>query len=128
MVVEVKLCRNLGKSLLIRDFLLTKKMMKNSKNENRRDFFKHVAKAVLPILGTILLADVPQIINASERNSMGCKYGCINSCMETCNSTCSESCRYRCKISCGVGCDGCTTTCIGGCKVSCTDTCKSSSK
>ena len=54
-------------------------MKKNEKNEelqSRREFFKKVAKGALPILGAIVLANAPAVINAAEKAPMGCRYSC----------------------------------------------------
>lgn len=43
-------------------------MKKNEKNEelqSRREFFKKAAKGALPILGAIVLANAPAVINAA---------------------------------------------------------------
>ena len=50
-------------------------MKKNEKNEelqSRREFFKKAAKGALPILGAIVLANAPAVINAAEKAPMGC--------------------------------------------------------
>ena len=79
-------------------------MKKNAKNEelqSRREFFKKAAKGALPILGAIVLAGAPGIMNAVENAPNGCsRYGC---------GTCTGSCSGCCK-------GGCNTTCLGGCK------------
>ena len=52
-------------------------MKKNEKNEelqSRREFFKKAAKGALPILGAIVLANAPAVINAAENAPMGCRY------------------------------------------------------
>ena len=49
-------------------------MKKNEKNEelqSRREFFKKAAKGALPILGAIVLANAPAVINAAENAPMG---------------------------------------------------------
>lgn len=63
--------------------------------QSRRAFFKNAAKAALPVLGAVVLSQLPVDAMATS--------GC---------SVCSNSCRY--------GCDtGCQSTCIGGCKTNC---------
>ena len=82
-------------------------MKKNKNNEelqSRREFFKKAAKGVLPILGAIVLANVPEIGKASGDVSMG---GCA--CTTGCYSACSGTCKYD---SCKYSCQGCK----GGCK------------
>lgn len=86
-------------------------MHKNKKNEelqSRRQFFKNAAKGALPILGAIVLANVPGIMNAASESPMGCT--------GTCYGMCSN------------GCKGCEYTCSGTCKNSCRGTCQWSSK
>ncbi len=82
--------------------LMEKKNVKNEELQSRREFFKKAAKGALPILGAVILAGAPQVLNAAEpKDPMGCtKYGC---------GTCTGSCRGNCK-------GGCQTTCSGGCK------------
>ena len=80
--------------------------MENKKQEelqSRREFFKSAAKAALPIVGAIVLSQLPIKAQATE---MGCsKYGC-----GTCTG-CGGSCNRSCS-----GCSGgCQTTCTGGC-------------
>lgn len=69
---------------------------KNEELQSRRDFFKKAAKTALPILGTIVLANTPNIIKAAGKNPMGC------------TGTCYMGCKNACK--------GCQYTCVGGCK------------
>lgn len=78
---------------------------KNEELQSRREFFKKAAKGALPILGAVLLANAPVISQATEVDSMACKY------------MCQISCRGGCKNSCGGGCkDSCQTYCKGGCR------------
>lgn len=79
--------------------------------QSRREFFKKAAKGALPILGAILLAQVPEVVKASN-SPMGCKYGCSSGCYKSCNTGCESSCYGTCKH----GCEGCEYTCSGGCK------------
>ena len=105
-------------------------MKKNEKNEelqSRREFFKRAAKGALPILGAIVLANAPQILKATEKNTMDCNYGCAGGChtdcygcLHTCMRTCADSCNYNCiggcKGGCNVTCSGtCTGSCVNGC-------------
>ncbi len=86
-------------------------MHKNKKNEelqSRRQFFKNAAKGALPILGAIVLANVPGIMNAAEESPMGCTGTCYGMCKN--------------------GCKGCEYTCSGTCKNSCRGGCQWSSK
>ena len=47
---------------------------RNEELQSRRDFFKKAAKGVLPILGAVVLAGVPNLVKAEE-TPMGCRYG-----------------------------------------------------
>ncbi|MDE7377902.1 MAG: Cys-Xaa-Xaa-Xaa repeat radical SAM target protein [Paraprevotella sp.] len=78
------------------------KKNQNEELQSRREFFKKAAKGALPILGAVVLAGAPAIVNAAEPSEpMGCtRYGC---------GTCTGSCRSTCS-------GGCSTTCSGGCK------------
>ena len=89
-------------------------MKKNGKNEelqSRREFFKKAAKGALPILGAIVLANAPAIVNAAGESPMGCR-GCASyctggcsgscvSCVGSCNNKCDFTCRTHCKTSSG---------------------------
>ena len=98
-------------------------MKKNKKNteglESRRDFFKHAAKAALPILGAIVLAGAPQVLDAAEKTPSNCRYGCStacsSSCTSTCYNTCIGSCRGTCRDACASMCNGCHHSCTGSC-------------
>ena len=78
--------------------------MENKKKDelqNRLEFFKKAAKGALPILGAIVLANLPAVMNAAEGEPNGCsRYGC---------GICTNSCKGDCK-------GGCRYTCSGGCK------------
>ena len=84
-------------------------MENKKKNElqNRREFFKRAAKGALPILGAILLANVPNVLNAAE-DPMGCRnscyHGCHASCTGRCANTCNVSCMNHCRDNCGATC------------------------
>lgn len=46
--------------------------MENKKKDelqNRREFFKKAAKGALPILGAIVLANMPGVLNAAGKDS-----------------------------------------------------------
>ena len=83
------------------------KKQKDEGLQSRREFFKNVAKGSLPILGAMMLANTPTIIQAKEA-PMGCTGTCYGSCKN--------------------GCQGCQYTCAGTCKNSCKGTCQWSSK
>lgn len=88
---------------------------KNGELQSRREFFKKAAKGTLPILGAILLAQIPAVVKAAE-SPMGCpKYGC-GTCTGSCSGNCSGSCKTTCQGSCDGSCRyGCQSTCKGGC-------------
>lgn len=80
-------------------------IMKQNKNEelqSRRQFFKKAAKATLPILGAIVLANTPLSSQAIEHATgcLGCRGKCMASCKGTCNGTCSGTCYRYCKQGC----------------------------
>ena len=85
-------------------------MHNNKKNEElqtRREFFKKAAKGALPILGAIVLAGAPGVINAArEQVAMGCKYNCEGACTGGCKSTCHYGCDGTCKGGCAGSCKG----------------------
>ena len=103
-------------------------MKKNGKNEelqSRREFFKKAAKGALPILGAIVLANAPAVLNAAEKDPMGCNYacsvGCGSACSGRCDGSCTDSCARGCSNYCNGGCNTtCRLTCQGYCHRSCT--------
>lgn len=99
-----------------------KRSKKDEELQSRREFFKKAAKGALPILGAIILASNPVLVQAGE-TAMGCKYGCSTGCYTACSGSCKSGCDSTCKNSCF----GCRYTCEGTCKNSCSDTCKYSS-
>ncbi len=72
---------------------------KNEKLQSRREFFKSAAKVALPIIGAVVLANVPAV-NAVA--STGCDYTCKTSCQNDCYG----SCHYGCKSTCSGSCSG----------------------
>lgn len=89
------------------------KKKRNEELQSRREFFKKAAKGALPILGAVLLAGSPAIVQAAEKAPMGCN----GSCAGTCQGTCSGSCRGGCNTSCYNGCySSCKTGCSGSCR------------
>lgn len=77
---------------------------KNSSEElqSRREFFKKVAKAALPVVGAVVLSSLP--ILKSEA-ATGCyNAGCYFSCDGGCNDSCYGSCKGGCNASCKMGC------------------------
>lgn len=89
-----------------------KEKARNEEIQSRREFFKKAAKNMLPILGAVLLANVPDIVKASETPK-----GCYGSCYGTCWGTCL-SCTGSC-TSCYGTCTSCYGTCVGTCFVTC---------
>lgn len=93
--------------------------MKNKNHDeelqSRREFFKKAAKGALPILGTIILSNLPNISNAEEVE-LGCDFGCTYGCKGSCGRVCSFGCTNSCAGSCDGGCKG---YCSGSCKGSC---------
>lgn len=98
---------------------------KNEELQSRRDFFKQVAKSVLPILGGIALFGFPvNGLSASESpeegegedTEMGCNYGCSGVCKGSCGRECSFGCTNSCSGSCSGACKG---SCYGNCKGGC---------
>ena len=85
---------------------------KNNKLRSRREFFKKAAKGALPILGAIVLANMPVVAKAVE-GSMGCNYNCSGTCKGNCSGTCEGDCK---------------TTCYTGCYATCKKTCDYTSK
>ena len=106
-------------------------MHNNKKNEelqSRREFFKRAAKGALPILGAMLLANIPNVMEA-ESPKMGCGSSCRGSCLGACYGGCNISCQGGCKNGCGGTCHngclgGCKGNCVGGCKNACTSSSK----
>ena len=98
-------------------------MKKNEKNEelqSRREFFKKAAKGALPILGAIVLANAPAVINAAEKAPMGCRYSCEGDCYRACYYGCDRTCMSTCKGACQGSCQGtCRNSCMGSCSGSC---------
>ncbi len=86
------------------------KTKKNEELQSRREFFKKAAKGALPILGAVVLAGTPSILNATENSPMGCSY---DGCSYTCNTSCARECRGTCNALCM---NSCYKSCNGGSK------------
>ena len=84
--------------------------MKKENNElqSRREFFKKAAKGALPILGAVILTNIPNVIKAEEI-AMGCSGACSANCVSSCLDTCLRNCKGTCKNTC-------KQTCKGNCK------------
>lgn len=90
--------------------------------QSRREFFRNAAKAALPILGAIVLSNVPMLSQAqNEETELGCDWMCTGGCKGGCGRVCSVGCTNSCSGSC----DG---ACKGGCYGSCKGTCSGSSR
>jgi len=97
--------------------------MKNKKNkkeelQSRRQFFRKAAQTALPILGAVVLSQVPSIMKANTPSD--CEVGCLGECSGFCRNTCSGGCSGGCNADCYQGCQGgcrnsCFNTCSGGC-------------
>lgn len=75
-------------------------MQKNKKNEelqSRREFFKRAAKGALPILGAIVLANVPNVADAVNSHACDCSGGCGTGCFKGCAANCHIGCAKYCK-------------------------------
>lgn len=69
--------------------------------QNRREFFKKATKSVLPILGAIVLANLPGVLKAADAEPMGCSAdGCSHSCSTSCARECRGTCYSMCRDSC----------------------------
>ena len=96
---------------------------RNEELQSRRDFFKKAAKGVLPILGAVVLAGVPNLVKAEE-TPMGCRYGCAGACVYNCSGSCSGRCLYGCDTNCRGTCStNCVQSCKGYCKGACATNC-----
>lgn len=122
-------------------------MDNDKKNEfqSRRVFFKKAAKKALPILGALLLTQIPLKPFAKEIPVLDCQTGCYGGCRyeclgcsgaclgvcKGCESTCGHDCTFGCKKECGKGCtrsceDNCNWYCGGKCSDDCTRGCRDS--
>ncbi len=79
--------------------------------QSRREFFKSASKHALPIMGLLLVSNIPAIGHViAPTNEMGCKTGCSGGCRTLCEEGCSHSCNGNCKDTCS---GHCNTTCKG---------------
>lgn len=90
---------------------------KNEELQSRRQFFKSAAKAALPILGAVVLSNIPL---AKSVATTTCQDGCWFSCAQGCGGACSRNCQTLCAIQCSQSCtsgcgNSCYNTCSGGC-------------
>ncbi len=116
----------------------------NEELQNRREFFKKAAKAALPVVGAVVLAN--QIFAQSHsafRSSINPIFGGCSDCTghcATCQDSCYGSCTGTCDNTCSGTCDGsnsagnpntscsysCSGSCAGGCSGTCYRTCSRS--
>ena len=91
------------------------KELKDEELQSRREFFKKAAKAALPVVGAVVLANIPNVLQASEAetsNCQGCAYTCAGSCAGYCDGECKGYCKRSCYGTCENTCHG---SCSGGC-------------
>lgn len=88
---------------------------KNEELQSRRQFFKKAAKGVLPILGAVVLSNVPLIANANTTASTGCVDACYASCLTGCVTYCKGKCKAHCQDNCYANCN---TSCSAICRSS----------
>lgn len=92
--------------------------MKENQNkglQSRREFFKKAAKATLPVIGSLVMMNIP----LSATAQYGCNYSCFGSCYNTCYGTCFNRCLLSCTGSCV---NGCLQTCYQSCNGTCMTT------
>ena len=101
----------------------------NNQNEQfefltRRTFFKKVSKKILPIIGSIVIANIPNIAVSNSKTPndciSSCKIACANNCYTGCEGKCSDHCAHSCS-------ENCSGHCTGTCKSTCDSTCKNTS-
>ena len=84
----------------------------NEELQSRREFFKKAAKAALPVVGAVVMASLPNVLQAAET---GCDYKCSGSCSRGCQGSCQAYCKDDCKNTCQWSCSGqCYNSCKGG--------------
>ena len=121
-------------------------MKGNDKIQDRREFFKQVAKKTLPVLAIApilqscdtMLIVLEAMAEASTQyqnsqpkstytpqSSYSTPSGC-GACSSACNNSCNGTCRGECSNSCYTGCTGtCDKTCRGECGSVCRNACVS---
>ena len=82
------------------------KTKKNEELQSRREFFKKAAKGALPIIGALVLANVPNAMVAKEAPNMDCRSGCYYTCSGSCSGGCDGSCQWGCETTCKGSCEG----------------------
>ena len=87
---------------------------KKEEIQSRREFFKKAAKATLPVLGAVVLSNIPfsetkaDYVNRFTGECTGCSGSCQRSCSGSCQGNCQGDCQGNCK-------GGCYGTCKGSC-------------
>lgn len=95
----------------------------NEELQSRREFFKKAAKAALPVIGSVVMASLPNFMQAAET---GCGLSCSNSCVAACKNSCVGYCENTCHSTCQGSCKlGCQNSCSGSCETKCTTSCGS---
>ena len=87
---------------------------KNEEIQSRREFFKKAAKATLPVLGAVVLSNIPFSETKADyvnRFTGECTV-CSGSCQRSCSGSCQGNCQGDCQGNCKGGCYG---TCKGSC-------------
>ncbi len=77
-----------------------KKELNNEELQNRREFFKKAAKAALPVVGAVVLSNIPQMVSATQAGQCMCANNCVSSCHDTCLYSCYNTCRTSCRSGC----------------------------
>ena len=87
---------------------------KNEEIQSRREFFKKAAKATLPVLGAVVLSNIPFTETKADyvNRFTGECTGCSGSCQRSCSGSCQGNCQGDCQGNCKGGCYG---TCKGSC-------------
>ena len=109
-----------------------KDQKKNEELQSRRDFFRNAAKAALPILGAVFLANNSMLAKAMEKSAEYCSH-CNSNCTNGCRTACHRGCGNNCYVGCegytrshgGYGCETCRSACMG-CQSQCSGTCSGS--
>lgn len=108
------------------NYIFMNKKEKNEGLQSRREFFKKAAKGALPILGAIVLAQLPVLSNAAQKNveaecyCLGCVGGCLGECLYSCLKSCYNTCKGACYGTCKDTCNyGCYNSCYNSCYTSC---------
>ena len=86
-------------------------MKEENKNENlqsRRQFFKQAAKAALPVIGAVVLSQLPMVAQAQAPSTCSkgsCAGTCYANCRNNCQAFCTQGCTNHCKSACKNNCE-----------------------